>query len=73
MGVIPRQHLLDEVKKTAWETWARFPEVTEVFLYLSEQPDILSEANLAVVERLVILMYSNTCDVLKVNEAMQII
>ena len=44
-----------------------------MFLHLSEQPDILSEANLAVLERLLILMYSKTCDVLKVNEAMQII
>ena len=44
-----------------------------MFLHLSEQPDILSEANLAVLERLVILMYSKTCDVLKVNAAMLII
>ena len=44
-----------------------------MFLHLSEQPDILSEVNLAVLERLVILMYSETCDVLKVNEARQII
>ena len=44
-----------------------------MFLHLSEQPDILSEANLAVLERLAILMYSKTYDVLKVNEAMQII
>ena len=44
-----------------------------MFLHLSEQPNILSEANLAVLERLVILMYINTCDVLKVNETMQII
>ena len=44
-----------------------------MFLHLSEQPDILSEANLVVLERLVILMYIKTCDVLKVNEAMQII
>ena len=39
-----------------------------MFLHLSEQPDILSEANLAVLERLVILMYSKTCDVLKVMQ-----
>ena len=71
--MIPCQHLLDEVKKTTWETVERFPDVTEVFLHLSEQPDILSEANLAVLDRLVILMYGKTCDVLKVNEAMQII
>ena len=51
----------------------RFPDVTYVFLHLSEQPDILSEANLAVLERLVILIYSTTCDVLKVNKAMQTI
>ena len=49
------------------------PDVTEVLLHLSEQPDLLLEANLAVLERLVILMYSKTCDVLKVNGAMQII
>ena len=52
-------------KKTARETWERFPDVCE-------QPAIHSEDNLAVLERLVILMYSKTCDVLKVNEAMQI-
>ena len=39
----------------------------------SEQPDILSEANLAVREGLIILMYSKTYDVLKANEARQII
>ena len=31
-----------------------------MFHHLSEQPDILSEANLAVLELLVILMYSKT-------------
>ena len=39
--------------------WERFSDVTEVFL--SEQPDILSEANLAVLQLMVILMYSKTC------------
>ena len=50
--------------------WKRFPDVTEVFLHLSKQQDILSEANLAV-ERFFILMYSKTREVLKVKEARQ--
>ena len=62
-------------EKTAWETWERFLDLTEVFLHLSKQPDILFQDNLVVLEQFGILMYSKTCDViiLKVNVARQIL
>ena len=56
-------------KKTAWETWGVFPEVTRVFQSLSQCPEELTEEQLGVVQRFTILMYKRTSNLVKVNEA----
>ena len=65
--MIPPQHLLDEEKKRhGRHVWECFSDVTEVFLHLSKQSYKLSQECF---ERFVIVMYSKTCDVLKLNKA----
>ena len=59
-------------KKTAWEAWDAFSEVTTSFQVLSDAPtleDVCEQLQLPTLERYVIIMYdrSNTCK--EVNEA----
>jgi len=56
-------------KKTAWETWKVFPEVTEAFEELLHMPAEISEETMALLERFVVLMYDRTSDSLQVNDA----
>jgi hypothetical protein len=56
-------------KKTAWETWRVFPEITPVFQSLSQCPAELTEEQLCVIQRFTILMYKRTSNVVEVNEA----
>lgn len=56
-------------KKTAWDVWASFPEVSKTFAYLSAMPDEVSPAELKTVERFVILLYDRTSDCVDVNSA----
>ena len=44
-------------KKTAWETWKVFPDVTDVFMKLSNAPCTISEEDYEKLERYTILMY----------------
>ena len=56
-------------KKTAWKIWELFPDVSEAFASLSDQPteaDI--EKAMPALERLVILLYHRTSNCLAVNE-----
>ena len=57
-------------KKTAWETWKVFPEVSDAFL---EMTNILggeiSDVCMIQLERFVVLMYDRTSECLEVNEA----
>jgi hypothetical protein len=57
-------------KKSAWETWNVFPEVTQAFQALSTQP---TEANLMLVlptlERYIAIMYDRTSNKTCVNDA----
>ena len=57
-------------KKSAWETWSSFPEVTAAFAVLASVPSVQSvfEA-MQVLERFVVLLYDRTCPVAGVNEA----
>ena len=56
-------------KKTAWETWKAFPEVTDAFGELQEMPAEVSEKSMSLLERFVVLMYDRTSDIMEVNEA----
>ena len=47
-------------KKTAWDTWTSFPDVTGAFLDLSYQPTCVSLESLSLLERFVVLMYDRT-------------
>jgi hypothetical protein len=38
-------------KKTAWDTWKAFEEVTPTFVSLSTGPAVVSDADIAVLER----------------------
>lgn len=56
-------------KRTAWETWNVFPEVTDAFISLMRQPQ-QSEVDtaMAVLERFVVLLYDKTSCRCHVNE-----
>ena len=56
-------------KKSAWQTWQVFPEVTDSFCHLSSEPaNELPYDVIQTVERFVILMYSRTSDSYDINE-----
>ncbi|KAK1875017.1 Hemoglobin-binding protein C, partial [Dissostichus eleginoides] len=54
-------------KKTAWDTWKMFPEVTKSFEELL--PREVSEPSMLLLERFVVLMYNRTSDIVEMNEA----
>ena len=57
-------------KKTAWEIWKIYDEVTPAFYTLASNPDLKSISDqLEVLERFVVLMYDRTSTEMKVNEA----
>ena len=58
-------------KKSAWDVWNVFPELTPVLCTLKASPEIIAEESLAVLERFVVLLYDRTSSLLKVNEARQ--
>ena len=58
-------------KKTAWDIWGLFPELTTTLLILSLSPEVVDNACLAVIERFVVLLYDRTSNLTKVKEARQ--
>lgn len=56
-------------KKTAWEIWKVFPEVTDAFEELLRMPSDVSEESMSLLERFVVLMYDRTSDIMEVNVA----
>ena len=59
----------DRGKKTAWETWNVFPEVTDAFQSLMRQPQQSDvETAVIVLERFVVLLYDKTSCRSHVNE-----
>ncbi len=57
-------------KKTAWEIWNVFPDVTDTFAALMEQPEQSDvDAALTTLERFVVLLYDKTSFKSHVNEA----
>ena len=56
-------------KKTAWEMWNVFPEVTGAFLALMERPQQSDlETAMGVLERFIVLLYDKTSCQSKVNQ-----
>ena len=53
-------------KKTAWDTWKSFPEVTDALQELLAMP---SEVTRSQIERFVVLMYDRTSECMEVNDA----
>ena len=58
-------------KKTAFQAWNNYPEVTPVFISLSNPQNALTDEQLHALERFVILMYSRTSTHSRVNAARQ--
>ena len=51
-------------KKTAWDTWRSYNEVTTTFLALSAGPDEVPNEDVAVLEQFTILLYDHTSDLI---------
>lgn len=58
-------------KKTAWDVWSVFPELTPVLQTLKSSPECITEECMAVLERFVVLLYDRTSNLTKVNEGRQ--
>ena len=58
-------------KKTAWTAWNAFPDATDTFVALTQDPISLTiySEHMACLERLTVLMYSKNCGSSSVNEA----
>ena len=57
-------------KRSAWDTWSVFPQIT-VLAELSSIPESISEGNMLLIERFVALLYCRTSTAMTVNEARQ--
>ena len=56
-------------KKTAWEIWKGFPEVTDAFEELLRMPSVITEESMSLLECFVVLMYDRTSHTMEVNDA----
>ena len=59
-------------KKTAWNIWQVFPEVTDVFVKLS-CPCEVTDSDIEVLQRFTILLYNRTSEETEVNTARRIL
>ena len=60
-------------KKSAWAAWEKYPDVTEVMIKLTNDPNSIDEdpTLMPVLEKWTVMMYSKTCNKVTVNEARQ--
>ena len=58
-------------KKTAWNAWEGFTDVTDTFITITQDPSCLTLDSLHMqrLERLTVMMYSKHCGAKSVNEA----
>ena len=59
-------------KKSAWEAWKSFPDVTEAFTFLGSHPYYqldVDDSIFKLLERFTVLLYDKASNVLDVNEA----
>jgi len=57
-------------KKSMWQTWSAFPDVTAAFLELSDSghsPDDISEATISLLERFIVVVYDRTSELSDLN------
>ena len=71
MGCDVAYAMFDIGKKTAWNAWTNFPEVTETFIAITQDPTSLTldSLHMSYLERFTVLMYSKMCSVNCVNDA----
>ena len=64
-------HLLGCGKKTAWSAWQNTTGLTEAFTMLIREPKAFNAESyhMKMIERFVVIMYSKTCGLERVNEA----
>ena len=58
-------------KKTAWETWKVYEDVTATLLTLSTGPAQIKEEDVAVLERFTLLIYDHTSSLMDIDKARQ--
>ena len=58
-------------KRTAWDVWRVFPELTPVLRVLKASPKEITDDCMSVLERFVFLLYDCTSSLVKVNEVRQ--
>ena len=61
----------ERIQTKAWNTWAIYPEVTNAFLMMMEQPDMhpFSENMMKILEIFVTLLYDRTSELHRLDEA----
>ena len=70
-GCDTTSQLLGCGKKTAWATWNSMPEMTDVFLSITDRPEAftITSDKMRSLERFCILMYSKTCSAATLDDA----
>ena len=58
-------------KKSMWQTWQVYPELTDALLSLSSQPENIPDECLTTIERFIVLVYNRTSNLTSVNAARQ--
>ena len=56
-------------KKTVWEAWRHMPHLDALFNRLSNDPAQMNEEDMNEIERFIVVLYSRTSHLSKVNEA----
>ena len=56
-------------KKTAWNTWNVYPDVTRAFEELQMMQTEISELTMKTLERFVVLLYDHTSDIMSANDS----
>ena len=58
-------------KKTAWKIWKGLPDLAETLMAINNDPGNFSikSKHMAILERFVVLLYSESCPVTRVNQA----
>ena len=60
-------------KKTFYDVWKIYPDITALFRKLSKGVPEVSDEDLQLIEKFVVSLYSNTCNTDRVNVARQIL
>ena len=58
-------------KKSTWNTWNAYPNITEAFLTLTNSPTRISGSTMRIVAKFVVLWFDRTSEMSKVNDVRQ--